>query len=218
MPVRRRLAKRRMDLSETAWHWLTDGPRPAKNEPGDTEWVILDRLDLRNMVTGFTGRELWEASREEVLAIWTEEHPGTRPSLWWRLDAPRCPLGTWPGCYWDGELPEPRRRLGGIGTPAHDALNYVPSFSKGLPVRWLTEFDVKYGNGRARGEDGEPIGAGHKPGSFPYHAIDPNDPPRYESEAGYLRRHRLLLPAEQRRLTAADFEPVTIALPPAVEI
>ena len=38
-------------------------------------------------------------------------------------------------------------------------------------------------------------------------AIDPLDPPKFESEAAFLRRHRLLLPSERARLTEADFEP-----------
>ncbi len=31
---------------------------------------------------------LWEANRDAVLAEWIAAHPGTRPSLWWRHDAP----------------------------------------------------------------------------------------------------------------------------------
>ena len=38
-------------------------------------------------------------------------------------------------------------------------------------------------------------------------AIDPTDPPRYEAQAAYLKRHKLLLPGEERRLAPADFEP-----------
>lgn len=44
--------------------------------------------------------------------------------------------------------------------------------------------------------------------------IDLSDPPRFESEATYLQRHRLLTPGERRRLTAEDFKPTKIeALP-----
>ena len=32
-------------------------------------------------------------------------------------------------------------------------------------------------------------------------------PPKYESKATFLRRHRLLLPGEVRKLKSADFEP-----------
>lgn len=41
-------------------------------------------------------------------------------------------------------------------------------------------------------------------------ALNPTDPPLYESEATYLKRLRLLLPTERRWLTAADFEPEKI--------
>ena len=39
--------------------------------------------------------------------------------------------------------------------------------------------------------------------------IDDDDPPLFEAEATYLRRHGLLLPGEARRLKPTDFEPVT---------
>lgn len=41
---------------------------------------------------------------------------------------------------------------------------------------------------------------------------DPDDPPRFESQAAYLRRHGLLLPGELRRLTAAAFEPEIVVV------
>jgi hypothetical protein len=42
-------------------------------------------------------------------------------------------------------------------------------------------------------------------------AIDPNDPPLYESEARFLDRNGLFLPGEKKRLKAKDFEPETLA-------
>ncbi len=47
-------------------------------------------------------------------------------------------------------------------------------------------------------------------GGFAGQAIDPADPPRFESQAAYLRRHKLLLPGEEKRLTAADFDATEI--------
>jgi hypothetical protein len=41
---------------------------------------------------------------------------------------------TFPGCYYDGKLPEPRKRTGGTGTPAHEVRAVVPSFEYGLPT------------------------------------------------------------------------------------
>ena len=47
----------------------------------------------------------------------------------------------------------------------------------------------------------------YKEGDFLYEALDPNDPPVYESEATYLKRHGLLIGGEEER---ADFTPETI--------
>jgi hypothetical protein len=38
-------------------------------------------------------------------------------------------------------------------------------------------------------------------------SLDPEDPPQFESQASYLKRHGLLLPGEERR---ADFSPVAV--------
>jgi hypothetical protein len=38
-------------------------------------------------------------------------------------------------------------------------------------------------------------------------AIDPEDPPTYESQASYLERHGLFLPGEKKRLTKYDWLP-----------
>jgi hypothetical protein len=45
-----------------------------------------------------------------------------------------------------------------------------------------------------------------------WRVVDPNNPPSFESQAAYLDRHGLLSDAEHRRLTPADFEPVTVRL------
>jgi hypothetical protein len=60
---------------------------------------------------------LWQEHGEEIVAEHVAENLGTRPANWWEYDAPRLPMGTFPGCGYDGELPEPRKRLGGTGTP-----------------------------------------------------------------------------------------------------
>ena len=44
-------------------------------------------------------------------------------------------------------------------------------------------------------------------------AIDPDDPPRFESEAAYLRRHGLLEPGEARRVRRDEFVSETVVLP-----
>ena len=43
-----------------------------------------------------------------------------------------------------------------------------------------------------------------------FNDIDENDPPIYESEAAYLKRHNLLSKSEELLLSDADFKPVSI--------
>ena len=38
-------------------------------------------------------------------------------------------------------------------------------------------------------------------------AFDPADPPVFESQATFLKRHELLLPGEAKRLRRADYAP-----------
>jgi hypothetical protein len=43
---------------------------------------------------------LWAIYRARVLADWIEQHPGTRPSCWWKFDRPendRPKFHPWPG-------------------------------------------------------------------------------------------------------------------------
>jgi hypothetical protein len=48
---------------------------------------------------------------------------------------------------------------------------------------------------------------GQEARDFPAERFDPDNPPRFESQASYLDRHALLLPSERRRLRREDFEP-----------
>ena len=79
----------------------------------------------------------WNELRDEILAEWIVTAPGTRPSFWWKSDAPRQQIGTFEGCYYDGKLPEPRRRLGGIGTEGHEVFNIVPHYISGIPTDFV---------------------------------------------------------------------------------
>jgi len=53
---------------------------------------------------------------------------------------------------------------------------------------------------------GERIGEKYEEGHFPHDAIDPTDPPVFESEAAYLKRLDLLLTGEEARLPADAFD------------
>jgi hypothetical protein len=104
-------------------------------------------------------------------------------------------IAHWPGSrprlWWKFDSPGVRARLGGIGTPLSECGGaYVPQFEFGLPVNWLTRDEQ-----------------GHFDRGTP---IDPNDPPRFESEPTFLRRHGLLTREERAQLRPRDFWPVVI--------
>jgi hypothetical protein len=103
-------------------------------------------------------------------------------------------------------MPEPRKRIGGIGTPAHECLAFVPSYDRGIPDRWISAWDVSYYNGRSTDIHGKKIGEKYTEGHFPFDAINRADPPVFESEASYLKRLDLLLPGEEARLSPSDFD------------
>ena len=162
-------------------------------------------------------RALWAEIRPVELPTWIAEQPGTRPDAWWRFSAPRWQPTDLPArlryLAEHGHLDryaEPRRRLGGIGTPKHEALANIPEFDRGVPIRWVTEWDVSDYNGRARDVHGQRIGTEYAEGHFPFSAIDSNDPPLFESEAAYLRRHGLLADDESAHLNPDAFEPVSV--------
>ena len=84
-------------------------------------------------------------------------------------------------------MPEPRQRIGGIGTPSYEVLNVAPSFFKGVSNSFIDENDIKHADSFKRKN------------VFP---IDANDPPTFESEAAYLQRHDLLTPQEKKYLAS----------------
>ena len=138
---------------------------------------------------------LWATHSERIVAEHVVESPGTRPSRWWRYVAP-----------------EPRRRLGGAGTPVSEALLACkPIYQDGLPAIWITPGQVKYYSGTAVNIRGEPIGERYPTDAFKGVAIDHNDPPRFESQAAYLKRLGLFLSGEERQLKKTDFEAETIS-------
>lgn len=136
---------------------------------------------------------LWERSRDEIMAGWLKEYPATRPYGWWKFDAPKEPIEGWDYEHFNSAQ---RQRVGGTGTPSHEVLNVWGGFSFGIPNSWVEPWAESYYNGRSKDIHGNPIGTKYKEGHFKGRAIDPNDPPRFESQAAYLNRHGLLTPAE----------------------
>lgn len=152
------------------------------------------------------------------MAAWLKAFPGSRPAGWWLFDAPRWRRADLPERVQglgDGPLSrfaEPRRRLGGVGDPVFEFLNFYPAFRFGVPVHFVDPCDVALYNGRLRDVNGKPIMPEYKEGHFRGRAIDPTDPPRFESEAAYLERHGLLSAVERRRLAADAFAPEVLAI------
>jgi hypothetical protein len=134
-----------------------------------------------------TAARLWRLYGPKVLGEWIEKSPGTRPTMWWRFDAPRWTPPDHHTDFWYAKqklLPEPRQRLSGTGTPAWEVMAYMPRWDLGIPEDWAYTCD-----------------------------FDEDDPPTYESQAAYLKRHGLLAPGELKRLTKADFEPELVPCP-----
>jgi hypothetical protein len=188
MPVRKRVDKRRQAVTDEIDAWLLGHDK----ESGFVKYLPSEELAA-----------LWSEHSERII----EEHivlqPGTRPARWWNHDAPRIPVGTFPGMWYDGLLSEPRKRIGGTGTAASDVLAYMPTFSFGLPSIWITRSDVKYYSGLAVDIHGSQIGG--ELAIFDGVAIDSDDPPTFESQSSYLNRHGLFLPGEIKRLKKADW-------------
>ena len=184
---RRRPQAVREPLSPALRGFLATGERGDPEADGILEMYSLTARGKRAALAVW-----WRAVRDEVLRDWIAEAPGTRPHGWWTFDSP-----------------EPqRRRLGGIGTPCHEVLAHVPRFKFGIPVYWITAWEVEYYNGRRRDVHGYRIGTAYANRAEPFRgrAIDPDDPPRFESEATFLDRHGLLSAAERTALPADAFE------------
>jgi hypothetical protein len=156
---------------------------------------------LRNGMPSFFGNinpcDLWEQNRDDFLPAFIGKNPGRRPTPWWQWDSPRHDTGTG---AWFEPLPIPRQRIGGIGTPKHEVLSYVPQFDRGIPTGWVSKFDENYYNGRMVDIHGKIIPTKYKEGDFQGVAIDSEDPPTFESEAAYLDRYGLLSETEKRWL------------------
>jgi len=125
----------------------------------------------------------WKINRKKILKDFIENHPGKRPYCWWCFDAP-----------------EMRRRLGGIGDPRFEHLGVSRSFSFGVPDDFVSQFEADYYNGKARHVNGGFIPCKWKEGDFKGVAVDPKNPPVYETELEYLTRHDFLTKTEIKLL------------------
>jgi hypothetical protein len=104
-------------------------PRHLLASPGDHLKLLADEQPL-NEFSQFTldeetARALWAEHGDAITLRWARIHPGTRPSWWWRLQAP-----------------EPRQLLSGVGRPLWQRFpNIEPTYEYGLP-EWCGDPDV----------------------------------------------------------------------------
>src|SRR3981081_3465879 len=126
MPRKRRVNRHKEQLTDAKWDFLRDKPMPK-----NFATFVLE-IDFHGNM-----EQLWNQNRDVILGQHVKENPGTRPALWWRYDGPRLPVGTFPGCYYDGKLHPPRKRTGGTGTPAHEVQGTVPVFEYGISTAWV---------------------------------------------------------------------------------
>ena len=132
---------------------LTEAERASINP---FELIELELPDLMHPCP------VWAEHGAVLVAHFVKRNPGRRPSRWWTYDAPRQPMGTFPGWWCDGKFEQPRLRLGGVGTPAHEVLNVGPRHHYGIPAEWVGGENREWLT--ADGIDAVPI--------------DPADPPR----------------------------------------
>lgn len=59
------------------FNWLCDGKHDPQAGPWKGRFFLMS--DQK--------RELWLAHRDQVLAWWEKQFPGTKPSLWWKYEA-----------------------------------------------------------------------------------------------------------------------------------
>ena len=210
MPVRTRTRRRpHGDIPERVIAALCSGDfRSADN-------FDLDVFELWGNDT--EQRAVWRAVRARVLADWIQRTPGTRPWIWWEVDGPKWRLEHMPkriahsSALWVGRLCEPRRRLGGIGTPEYEVLNTWPSLPFGLPSVFVAAWAVDPTTGGAADVHGERIGTKYHEGHFSGLAIDPGIR-RATNHRPRTRRHGLMDAAERKRLPAEAFEPEIVRL------
>ena len=136
--------------------------------------------DAARQVCGLSARELVEQHGDRFLAEFIAEHPGQRPAWWWHFNVA------------DNGEPLLRQRIGGVGESSGEWVSY------GVPRDWITLADKT----EDRTWPGKPLASGM--------AVDPNNPPLFESEATFLDRHDMLVKGERARLKPEDFEPEAI--------
>lgn len=200
MPRKRVKSKRREKKNVVpAWqqYFLCFGIMPEDTGGAERGWVLRFTHDWGTFMDDYFPKdpaEAWKTCGSELLRQWIKERPGTRPWAWWHFDAPR-----WNNPRYERlSLPEPRKRLGGTGTPNFECLAYVPAFEFGVPKSWVGSRIVDLYNGRNKNTHGNAMCSKYIEGYFKALPVNPDDPPIYETEASYLKRQGLLTEEERQ--------------------
>lgn len=96
MPTKRRRTSRALQepVSPALRYWFNTGEEPPEGSPDYVGWqhfyFFMRDEDIRAR---------WGAVRDEFVAAWVTDNPGSRPFAWWKYDGPG-----------------PRRRVSGSGT------------------------------------------------------------------------------------------------------
>lgn len=114
--------------------------RSRRAAPIDSDdWEYLSDRKPDNPFTEFMPESKFKAEwlmhGERITEEWAAKYPGTRPSFWWKYSAPAASKELqeeWKEWDFSPDLKEPRRHLGGSGTP-NDCMCYVHKFNKGVP-------------------------------------------------------------------------------------
>lgn len=201
----RRADRERVGTPCSEYLWLRlldqitdDDEREVREREGPQAW--LDWQDhhasavLGYFLEGFEG--LSPEVFDQALAAYVADNPGRRPSWWW----------------WSTLTME----MHGLRDARYDARHpHAPLVDLFPRLFDMAERRPLYAEPRKRlGGTGAPDWEdfSYVP-QFEYGIparlvdVDPKNPPRFESQAEYLRRRGLLLPGEERRLRPADFRP-----------
>ncbi len=187
----RKMRKVKRQLTDVELAYLKDDETSVFT--GSDDWFLWN---YRHGLPGFDGDpkpdELWKKYKDDFLPEFIRENPGRRSLPWWQWDAPREAVEGW-----ENKHVAQRRRLGGTGTPSHEVLAIWGGFTKGIPNSWVDQYQVDLYNGRAKDIHGDIIPTEYKEGDFKGVAIDPENPPTFESETAYLERNGLLTAGEK---------------------
>ncbi len=193
MPTKRTRVSRNIipNISETALWVLGDRILYPKPESVN-KWELIAAPGLDFPTCAFKEcKAVWDPAKDPILQDWIRKFPGTRCSWWWLFDAPRLSAEEAKRHEWDDSYFLPQ-----ICEPRKRISG------SGIPAHEIEglvpEFDC-----------GIPVD---------WRETDPRNPPTFESQAEYLRRHDLLTPEEKRRLKQKDFEPEKIELESELEL